>query len=157
MTPPLLVSLLAIAANIALAAEPAGISQVAWLAGCWEAVSPRRVIEEQWLAPRGYSMLGVSRTVRGDSLAGYELVLIREQDGRLVYEAHPSGRPAAVFLSRSASDSSIEFEDLMHDFPQRIGYRRIGPDSLLAWIEGRHEGRLRRIEFPYRRAKCAGE
>ena len=28
------------------------------------------------------------------------------------------------------------FEDLLHDFPQRIGYRLIGPDSLLAWIEG---------------------
>jgi len=151
-----LVAWLALAANFAHAAQPAVIRQAAWLAGCWEAVSPRRVVEEQWLSPRGNSMLGVSRTVRGDSLAGYELVLIREQDGRLAYEAHPSGQPAAVFLSRSASDSSIEFEDLLHEFPQRIGYRLIGPDSLLAWVEGRVEGRLRRIEFPYRRAKCAG-
>ena len=157
MAPPLVVCLLVLAVNFAHAAEPAGIRQAAWLAGCWEAVSPRRVVEEQWLAPRGNSMIGVSRTVRNDSLAGYELVVIREQDGRLAYEAHPAGQPAAVFLSRAASDSTIEFEDLMHDFPQRIGYRRIGPDSLLAWIEGRVEGRLRRIEFPYRRAKCPND
>ena len=157
MTRLFLFAWLALAANFAHAAEPATIRQAAWLAGCWEAVSPRRIIEELWLAPRGNSMLGVSRTVRGDSLVGYELVVIREQDGCLAYEAHPSGQPAAVFLSSAVSDSSIEFEDLLHDFPQRIGYRLIGPDSLLAWIEGRREGRVRRIEFPYRRAKCPGE
>ena len=153
MPHPFLASLLAIAVNVNSATETADIRQVAWLAGCWEMVSEGKVVEEQWLAPRGKSMVGVSRTVRGDSLAGYELMIIREQDGRLAYEAHPSGQPSAVFLSITLSDTLVLFENPQHDFPQRVGYRLIRPDSLSAWIEGRLDGRERRVEFPYQRAR----
>lgn len=46
----------------------------------------------------------------------------------------------------------------MHDFPQRVGYRLVSPDSLVAYIEGSvpGAGRTRRVEFPYRRAPCGG-
>ena len=131
-----------------------GIQRVAWLQGCWETVSPQRTIEEQWMSPRGRSMVGVGRTVRGDSLVEYELMILREEMDRLSYEAHPSGQPSAVFLSRTIGDSSVVFENLQHDFPQRVGYQRNGPDSLLAWIEGTENGQSRRIDFSYRRAAC---
>ena len=75
--------------------QSGGIQRIAWLQGCWELVSPERTVEEQWMAPRGKSMVGVSRTVRADSLVGFELVVIREQGDRLAYEAHPSGQPSA--------------------------------------------------------------
>ena len=48
-----------------------GIERLAWLQGCWEMVSPQRIVEEQWMSPRGGSMLGMSRTVRGDALVEY--------------------------------------------------------------------------------------
>jgi len=108
------------------------------------------------MAPRGNSMLGVSRTVRGDSLVAYELVVVREQGDQLVYQAHPSGQASAEFVSRVVDEESVVFENLQHDFPQRVGYRREG-QALLAWIEGTQEGELRRIEFPYRRAACPGD
>ena len=109
------------------------------------------------MAPRGTSMLGMGRTVRGDTLVEYEVVVLREQGGRLAYEAHPSGQPSAVFLSRPVDGSSVVFENLQHDFPQRVGYRRDGPDSLLAWVEGTENGQTRRVEFPYRRTRCPGQ
>jgi len=80
-----------------------------------------------------------------------------EQGDRLVYEAHPSGQPAASFLEDAVSDSTVVFENLEHDFPQRIGYRFSSPDSLFAWIEGELSGELQRIEFFFRRAECPGE
>jgi uncharacterized protein DUF6265 len=136
--------------------RPATIQRVTWLKGCWEAVSTQRTVEEQWMASRGKSMLGMGRTVRADSLVEYELMVIRPQDGRLVYEAHPSGQPSGVFTARFVSDSAVVFENPDNDFPQRIGYQRSGPDSLLAWIEGARGGQIRRIEFRYRRVPCAG-
>jgi hypothetical protein len=138
------------------APQGAGIQQLAWLQGCWETTSATRTVEEQWTSPRGRSMVGLSRTVRGGDLAAYELVVIRERDDRLVYIAHPSGQPAAEFLSTSLSEGRVVFENPAHDFPQRIGYRRQGP-SLLAWIEGTTDGQERRVEFPYRRAACPGD
>ena len=152
----LLVFLIVIASSVSAVPEPTGIQRLAWLQGCWEAASQERTIEEQWMAPRGKSMIGVSRTVRGDSLAGYEIMVVREQRDQLAYEAHPSGQPSAVFLSRTVTDSSVLFENAQHDFPQRIGYQRNGPSALLAWIEGTQRGQVRRIDFPYRRATCAG-
>jgi Domain of unknown function (DUF6265) len=134
----------------------AGIDRIAWLQGCRESVTPRRVIEENWSAPRGKTMLGSGRTLRGDSLVEYELVLIREREGALVYEAHPSGQPSAVFTAREVRDSSVRFENLAHDSPQQVGYRRLGSDSLLAWIDGAAGGTPRRVEFRYARARCPG-
>jgi hypothetical protein len=133
------------------------IDRLAWIQGCWETSSPQRTIEEQWMAPLGGSMIGMGRTVRGGALVEYELVVIREQGDRLAYEAHPSGQPSAVFLSRTITDSMVLFENPEHDFPQTIGYQRKDSESLLAWIEGTDKGKPRRVEFAYRRATCAGK
>jgi len=131
------------------------IEQVAWLQGCWQMDAGARVVEEQWMAPRGGVMLGMGRTVRDGKLVEYESVVLREQDGRIAYEAHPSGQPPAVFTSQTIGESSVVFENPAHDFPQRVGYTRDG-DSLLAWIEGTANGKSRRVDFPYRRVACAG-
>lgn len=148
-----LFALLAVGSH-ALVAQSRRIDRVAWLTGCWITSSPRRTIEERWMPPRGNTMIGVGRTVRGDSLVEYEVVVLREGATRLVYEAHPSGQAPALFLADSGSDSSVVFENAAHDFPQRVGYRRVGTDSLVAWVEGPMEGQNRRIEFPYRRTDC---
>ena len=134
---------------------PLTIDRIGWLQGCWQLTSPQRVVEEQWMAPRAKSMLGMGRTVRGDTLVEYESVLIKEQDGRLAYEAHPSGQPSALFHARAATDSEVVFENPAHDFPQRVGYRRDGSDGLVGWIDGVSQGKARKVEFPYRRTACA--
>jgi len=134
---------------------PAAIEQVAWMQGCWQMDAGPRVVEEQWMAPRGGVMLGMGRTVRDGTLVEYESVVLREQDGKLAYEAHPSGQPSAVFMASRIEESTVVFENPAHDFPQRVGYKRDG-DSLLAWIEGAVNGKSRRVEFPYRRSACAG-
>ena len=138
------------------AAQAATLASVAWLEGCWEAVSPKGTIEENWTAARGHTMIGVSRTVSGDSLFGYELLILRERSDGLAYEAHPSGQAPAVFLSTEATDTTAVFEDLKHDFPQRLRYWRVGADSLVARLEGSMGGTERRIAFSFRRVRCAG-
>jgi hypothetical protein len=148
----LLIAALAISGAID---APLTLDRVAWLQGCWEARSPSRVIEENWMAPRGGTMIGTGRTVRADTLAEYELIVLRAVNGTLAYEAHPSGQAVATFTAREAGDSVV-FSNPAHDFPQRVGYRRVGADSLVAWIEGERNGRTRRIEFLYRRVRCAG-
>jgi hypothetical protein len=133
------------------------ITDVAWLQGCWELRDGDRVVEERWAPPRAGSMLGVGRTTRGDTLLEHEYIVLSERDGRLAYQAHPSGQASAVFLSRSPAGQEAEtivFENLEHDFPQRVGYRRTGSDALLGWIEGTAGGKSRRVEFSYRRLAC---
>jgi hypothetical protein len=138
-------------------AQALTIDKVGWLQGCWQLTSGQRIVEEQWMAPRGKSILGMGRTVRGDTLLEYESVLIQEEDGGLAYKAHPSGQPGATFLASHATDVEVVFENPAHDFPQRVGYRRDGADGLVGWIDGVREGKPRKVEFPYRRTACAGK
>ena len=149
----LLVVGLASVASTAFAQEST-IDRVKWLQGCWQTMRGEAIVEDQWMAPRGGTMLGMGRTVRGGKTAEYELVLIKEQGGALAYEAHPSGQPSATFLSKTVTDTSVVFENPKHDFPQRVGYQRDRADGLQAWIDGEINGKARRVVFAYRRARC---
>jgi hypothetical protein len=137
-------------------ARTSALDRFAWLAGCFEMKKGSVVIEEHRMAARAGTMLGMSRTTSETGLVEYELTLLREWDGTLVYEAHPSGQPAAAFPATVMAADSIIFTDPAHDYPQTIGYRRVGPDSVIAWIDGVSRGKQRRIEFPYRRVACPG-
>ena len=142
---PYLMALVSVASTVSAGTPASGIQRVAWLQGCWEAASAERTVEEHWMAPRGDSMVGVSRTVRGRELAEYELVVIREQGDQLAYEAHPSGQPSATFVSHAVTDTAVVFQNLKHDFPKRIGYERGQKDRLrIGEPEGRQPSKLLR-------------
>ena len=104
------------------------------------------------MPPRGGTMLGMSRTVQGDETTGFELVMIREVAGRLLYEAHPSGQAPAVFEATRSSGEAVTFENPRHDFPRRIVYNRVGADSIRAEIDDGGGGS--RTEFLYERTGC---
>ena len=135
-------------------AGQATIDRVAWMQGCWQLTSGDRVVDEHWTSPRGGIMLGSGRTVRAGKLVEHEFVLLAERDGRLAYEAHPSGQAPTTFMSREIDATSVVFEDPAHDFPQRVGYRQVARDRIVGWIEGTLAGKPRRQEFPYQRVEC---
>jgi hypothetical protein len=141
--------------HVAVPARQApAIARVAWLTGCWETTRGSRTVQEHWMAPLGNTMVSVGRTVRGDSLTEFELVVIRAGSKGLAYEAHPSGQAPAVFLATTVTERSVVFENRRHDFPQQVAYERRGADSVLAWIAGPVNGQTRRIEFAYARVEC---
>lgn len=149
--------LIAIIASVRpLHAQASPVHQLSWMAGCWRQSNPAsgRTIDEQWMAPMGRTMLGMARTVRGDSTLEFEHLQILERGGHAVFHAEPSGQTPADFEARSVSDSLVTFENPAHDFPQRVIYRRRGRDSLIARIEGTRNGRVRGVDFPYTRAAC---
>lgn len=138
----------------AVHAQAGGAERLAFLQGCWEADMPNGRVQEHWMAPAGDSLLGVSRTVKDGRLREFELMVVRVRDGTLSFDARPMGQPGGVFDATLVDEGRVVFENPTHDFPQRIGYERRGPESLFAWIEGAHEGGQRRFEFPYRRVSC---
>ena len=149
-----LLAWIALAAPSASAAAPS-IEALAWLAGCWSRADADPGSGEQWTAPAGGTMLGVSRTVRNGRTVEWEFVVIRAaSDGALAYHAHPSGQASAEFRLVRAGDREAVFENAAHDYPQRVGYRLDGDGNLTAWIEGVRNGATRRIEFPMRRVSC---
>jgi hypothetical protein len=152
-----------LAAAVAILNHPASaqttgvVAKLSWISGCWQRTTRNgQTIDEQWMTPRGESMLGMSRTVRGDSLIEYEQLRIGARAGRAVYFAAPSGQTPSEFTAASVSDTLVVFENPQHDFPQRIIYRKRGADSLIARIEGTTGGNTRGVDFPYAKARCPG-
>lgn len=134
------------------------VQRLTWMAGCWRRQSANgvSVVEEQWMMPRAGFALGMSRTVRGDSMVTeFEQLRIFQRAGNAVYHAEPSGQAPAEFEARTTSDTMVVFENAAHDFPQRIIYRKRGVDSLIARIEGTMNGQARGIDFPFARAQCS--
>jgi Domain of unknown function (DUF6265) len=127
---------------------------VRWLAGCWEQRRGARVVQEQWMAPSGGMLLGMSRTVSGDVAREFELLRIVSQNGVLTYIAQPGGGAPTSFAATSVSDTGVVFANPAHDFPQRIMYRKVGRDSLIARIEGEQGGQVRGMDIPMRRGRC---
>ncbi|HYW29988.1 MAG TPA: DUF6265 family protein, partial [Gemmatimonas sp.] len=98
----------------------------------------------------------MSRTAAGDREREYEFLRVFVMRDSLVYGSTPSGQAYAEFRAASSANRTVVFENPAHDFPQRIGYRAVGNDSLLAYIEGVRGDQTRRIEFPYARVPCPG-
>jgi hypothetical protein len=145
-----------VGAKPAAEAPPSPLARMAWLAGCWQLDGRERGSQEQWLAPAGGTMLGLGRTVARGRTAAFEFMQLRiDAQGRLVFIAQPDGKPGTTFVqSESADESTTSFENPRTDFPQRVGYRRIDPDRLLAWIDGQKDGKPAKVEFPMTRVAC---
>ncbi len=156
-TTPLLLSLALAFLPAVPRAQSTQAHKLGWLQGCWAAVNQDRAVEEQWMAPRGKTMIGSSRTVEGANLVTYEFMMIRDQGDRLAFEVRPSGKAPVVFTSSALTDSSVVFENAQQEFPQKIGYRKEGDNAVLAWIEGQRNGETSHAEFAYRQVVCAGD
>jgi Domain of unknown function (DUF6265) len=139
---------------LATLAQVADASVLSWMAGCWQQESSGRVVEEMWMAPRGDGMLGMSRTVAKGRIVEHEFLQIRVQEGRLVYIAKPSRQPEATFTAKSAGAREVIFENLAHDFPQRVIYRLQSDGNLAARIEGTEKGKSRGVDFAMKRSAC---
>ncbi len=140
---------------ILFAQEKPSIGSLGWMSGCWELnVAPSKMtIAEQWMKPAGGSMIGMSRTVKGDSTLMFEFLRIAENADGIFYIARPSSaKEETQFKLVKWGKTEAAFENLTHDFPQRIIYRSDKADSLFARIESA-DGK-KGMDIPMTRARC---
>lgn len=149
---------LAVLMFAAASAHGAPLDQLAWLAGCWNADGAEAGSQEQWTTAAGDSMMGMSRTIKGGKVANYEFMRITTaNDGAVIFHAQPSGQDGASFTATALNANEVVFENQGHDFPQKVIYRFQPPATLRASIEGTHNGKPRKIDFPMSRAACPAQ
>jgi len=111
-----------------------------FMTGAWHGSFGGTVVDEQWTNADGGLMLATSRTVSPKGKTSFEFLRIAKRNGSLAYLAMPQGRPETAFPLKSMTDSRVVFENLKHDFPQRIIYWRDGA-KLCGRIEGTLHGK----------------
>jgi len=151
----LLIALSSSLTSATVLAQENQLSALAWLTGCWSPEGGEPGSMEHWLPPAGGSMLGVGRTIKNGKTVDHEFMQIRlSASGKLVFIALPAGQSEATFTAVSVTKNEVIFENLQHDFPQRVIYRSVSGERLEARIEGMRERKLRGIDFPMKRVPC---
>lgn len=133
----------------------ASVNTLAWISGCWEINDNGRVTTERWGRPTENLMVGTSQTVKNGKSVAFEFLRIVNNGHGLFYIAKPSSaKDETPFMVSKTAANEIVFENLKHDFPQRIIYRSEEKDSLSARIEGTVNGQLKGMDIPMKRIKC---
>ena len=129
------------------------VEQLAWMSGAWEGTAGRASLEEHWTPVAGGTLFGVSRTIVGGKTVAFEFLRIEERGDGVFYVAQPGGRPPTDFKLIKLEGQSVVFENLAHDFPQRIIYKKKADGTLHARVEGERNGQLSGLDFHFRPAK----
>lgn len=136
-----------------VAASLTGAAQVdalTWMAGRWRHEKNGVATREAWLAPQHGAMAGTSMTTRPGASPQIEFMTITAEPAGATFTAIVSGQAPTPFVLKQAAKGEAVFENLDHDYPQRVIYRLCGVD-LCARIEGVVGGESRSAEWRYTR------
>jgi hypothetical protein len=130
------------------------LSAVSFMTGCWTGASSNgATIEEHYSEAADNLLIGMTRYVRANRVVDFEFTTIERTDSSFVMTPRPKGVKSDAFPLKEVADGRAVWENLKHDFPQRIIYRRGTDGSLIARIEGTTPRGEQHMEWTMRR--CA--
>lgn len=131
------------------------LEKFSFLVGAWSFTTAKGKITEKWDWDKSSELKGSSYSVSlaGDSVL-LETISLYQSGDEIFYTAtgyQEGNRSIVPFRLVSVNQNTFTFENKNHDFPQRIIYRKVSDNEILAWIEGQINGKFTKIEFPYKR------
>lgn len=125
-----------------------------WLIGTWENKDPQSNMVEIWSKTNDSVYSGESYFIKGkDTLHNEKIQLV--QKGDLVQyiptvKGQNNDQPVNFNLT-SKTAKQLVFENPKHDFPQKIIYKQITVDSLVATISGTTHGKGASESYPMKK------
>lgn len=132
------------------------LRKLSWLPGTWAGTSPEGVFGESWQEGNDSLYNGKGFFVVGKDTVSSESLRLLQEGSKLFYEPtvkNQNDGKAVRFEMTELTDNTCVFENAAHDFPQKISYTLVTPDSLVAEISGLVEGKARSEVFPMARRK----
>jgi len=117
----------------ACATSPSAAQTPDWMTGYWLSCEGGRQVSETWTGAGSGVLLGTGLTL-GSRGVDFEFMRIAPHEGGLTFFGSPGGATPTPFRLVKQDGASAVFENLTHDFPQRIRYAREG-DVLTARVE----------------------
>lgn len=132
------------------------LEKASWLIGKWQNNSDEGILQENWEKKNDSTLIGASFFVVVKDTTFLESILIEERGNELSYiptvKNQNDGKPI-IFTLTSLNNNQLVFENPSHDFPQKIIYKQVTSDSLVATISGVVKGKEKTQSFPMVRAK----
>ena len=130
------------------------IEKASWLLGRWENNSPGGNLSESWKKVNDSTFFGESHFVINSDTVFAETVQLEDRGGSLFYIVTVAGQndEKPVSFKLTASTAELVFENPAHDFPNKIAYKQVGTDSLVATISGIKDGEEKQEIFKMKAA-----
>jgi len=133
------------------ATQPTQLAELGFFHGGWASDKGNTRTEEYWSPPRAGTMLGASRTMRGEKTVFFEYFRVEQRGDEIFYIAQPGGKAPTEFKLTSFDGKVAVFENPQHDFPTKISYERIDDRTMKASIEGVQNGQKRGTSWEFKR------
>lgn len=132
------------------------IKAASWLLGNWENKAVDGTLTESWEKVNDSTFQAQSYFIKEKDTVHFESIILQQKGENLTYNATVKGqnndKPVAFKLT-TATDKQVSFENLKHDYPQKISYTQITPDSLVAKISGIQQGKPSAEAFSMKKIK----
>ncbi|MEJ5048997.1 DUF6265 family protein [Chryseobacterium culicis] len=133
------------------------MKKIEWLLGTWETKTSKGNLYETWTRKSTTEFQGKSYYLKQKDTVLFESVRLVEIDKKLHYIVsvkNQNNEQPVDFSSNLIKDPALlVFENLQHDFPQTIKYKKMGKDSLWAEISGIMNGKMARQSFPMKKIR----
>ena len=126
------------------------LSELDWLIGDWTRKDNNKFYSESWKKQSDQVYLAHGFVLKGPDTIMQEQIRLEQRDSGIFFipivKDQNDGK-AVTFKLVSTKSGKFIFENKAHDFPQRIIYTQLQPDTLDAWVEGMINGNFRHISF----------
>ncbi|MBN4071147.1 hypothetical protein JYT72_01425 [Crocinitomix catalasitica] len=108
-----------------------------YLVGVWQIEDQEQF--EKWEKSADNQLLGSSYKMVGGEKVLLETLLIENIDGMIIYEAKVLGQndgEGIRFTLNAKEEGCLSFENLDHDFPKKIRYKKVNEETVFVEVLG---------------------
>ena len=130
------------------------LEEMNWLVGNWEQKLPDGILTETWTKENDSMLSGVSYFINAKDTIHFESIKLEQKKQELNYGSTVIGQnndECVDFKLTSATENIYVFENPEHDYPQKIAYKKVSSDRLIAIISGKMQGKQSQESFPMKK------
>ena len=110
-----------------------------WIVGNWEQKTDKGILTESWQRQNDSVFVGSCYFINESDTLHSETILLEQRADSITYSANVMGQnnnKPVPFTLTTANTNSLVFENLSHDYPQKIVYQKSKSNGLLVTISG---------------------
>ena len=146
----IILSLIALLASFLSQAQV--LNNMQWLCGSWSYDTKNTHTFEHWEKKSDSLFVGYSFSIIGTDTVSTEKIEIIAHQQKVQYRAtvkEQNHGETIPFAMTFCNNDSVVFTNELHDFPQKIVYKKAGDKKMIAVIEGSIQKVWKRREFVY--------
>ena len=146
--------ILLISCNKSEKTETKKIHQMDWLIGTWENNSEQGNLSENWEQLNDSTFQGYTYFIKGKDTLHNESFVVNQTDDDVYYIPTVKGQnndKPVTFKLTQFTEKQFTFENPTHDYPTKMVYNKITPDSIVVEISGVVDGVFSSEKYPLKK------